>query len=60
MGCSLSGGVLRGFILMCPCHDWRFDIRTGAFFNAPEIKLQTYPVKAEGGKIYVDVGAAHG
>lgn len=55
MGCALSGGKLKGYILKCPCHDWRYDIRTGAFFNAEEIGIPTYRVKAEDGKIFVDL-----
>jgi nitrite reductase/ring-hydroxylating ferredoxin subunit len=56
MACSLSGGSLHGFMLRCPCHDWLYDIRTGQFFNAPEIRLTAYESKVEGGKIYVKVG----
>ncbi len=56
MACALSAGSLHGFMLKCPCHDWLYDIRTGQFFNAPEIKLTTYESKVEDGKIYVKVG----
>jgi nitrite reductase/ring-hydroxylating ferredoxin subunit len=55
MACPLFMGTLEGHTLVCPCHDWRYDIRTGRFRAAPELGLQTYPVKAELGKIYVDV-----
>jgi len=53
MGCALSRGTLDGYILMCPCHDWRFDIRTGRFLDAPELGLKVYPVKSEAGGIFV-------
>lgn len=53
MGCSLSKGSLDGFVLKCPCHDWRYDIRNGVFIDAEEIKLPTYDVKKENNKIYV-------
>ena len=53
LGCALTRGVLEGFYLSCPCHDWRFDIRTGAFEYAPEIALVTYPTKIEEDSIYV-------
>jgi len=26
LGCGLSGGSLDGFWVVCPCHDWRFDL----------------------------------
>jgi nitrite reductase/ring-hydroxylating ferredoxin subunit len=41
LGCSLERGTLDGFLLKCPCHDWIFDIRTGGFTAAREIKLKT-------------------
>jgi 3-phenylpropionate/trans-cinnamate dioxygenase ferredoxin subunit len=45
---------LDSYILTCPCHDWRFDIRDGRFLDAPELSLKTYPTKTENGKIYID------
>jgi 3-phenylpropionate/trans-cinnamate dioxygenase ferredoxin subunit len=58
MACPLEGGKLEGPILTCPCHDWRFDLRTGAFLDAPELAVATYPVRVEDGKVLVEVGAA--
>ena len=55
MGCPLFMGTLEGHNLVCPCHDWRFDIRTGRFRAAPELGLETYPVRVENGKISVSV-----
>jgi nitrite reductase/ring-hydroxylating ferredoxin subunit len=45
MACPLRTGLLEGYILTCPCHDWRFDIRTGEFLDAKEIKLPVYAVR---------------
>ena len=56
MACPLSGGTLEGYTLTCPCHDWRFDIRTGRFLDAPELGLAVYPAKSEAGKLFVSVG----
>jgi len=56
MACPLAGGSLDGHTLTCPCHDWRFDIRTGQFLDAPEIKLEVYPVKSEAGRLFVGIG----
>ncbi len=53
LGCALHKGSLEGYMLKCPCHDWIFDIRTGHFVNAPEIKIPTYEVKVEEGNIYI-------
>jgi len=51
LGCGLSKGRLEGSILVCPCHDWSFDLRTGKFVNAPEIEIATYECKSDSGKI---------
>jgi nitrite reductase/ring-hydroxylating ferredoxin subunit len=55
MGCPLFTGTLEGHTLTCPCHDWRFDVRTGRFLEAPELGLTVYPTKAESGKLFVSV-----
>jgi nitrite reductase/ring-hydroxylating ferredoxin subunit len=56
MGCPLEGGKLRGAILTCPCHDWRFDVRDGRFVTAPELRIRRFATKVEDGKVLVDVG----
>jgi len=56
MACPLSGGILDGFSLKCPCHDWRFDVRTGRFLDAPELGLTIYPAKSEAGRLFVSLG----
>ncbi len=55
MGCPLEGGKLDGFTIECPCHDWRFDVRDGEFLDAAEIRIPTYAVKVEDGKVLVRV-----
>jgi 3-phenylpropionate/trans-cinnamate dioxygenase ferredoxin subunit len=55
MACPLFSGTLQGHTLICPCHDWRFDIRTGRFLDAPELGLAVYPAKSELGKLFVSV-----
>lgn len=53
MGCPLAAGSLDGHVLECPCHSWRFDLRTGAMLGAEEIKIKTYPAEVRGGKIWI-------
>ena len=53
MGCMFSGGTLDGPVIVCPCHDWRFDLKTGEYEEDPEIKLVSYECKVESGKIWV-------
>jgi len=55
MACPLFTGKLNGYTITCPCHDWRFDIRTGKFLDATELGLAVYPIKSEGGKVYVNI-----
>ena len=56
MACPLFMGRLEGYSIVCPCHDWRFDVRTGRFLNAPELGLAVYPTKLEAGKLFVNLG----
>jgi 3-phenylpropionate/trans-cinnamate dioxygenase ferredoxin subunit len=56
MGCPIFMGRLEGHTISCPCHDWRFDVRTGKFIDAPELGLRVYPVKSEAGKLFVNLG----
>jgi len=55
MACPLSLGTLNGYALTCTCHDWRFDVRTGRFLDAPEVGIRTYAVKSEAGKLFVSL-----
>lgn len=55
MACPLLLGTLDGHTLTCSCHDWRFDIRTGRFLDAPELGLATYRVKSEAGRVFVSL-----
>ena len=54
MGCPLEAGELKGDVLTCPCHDWRFDIRSGAMLDAPELGLPTYRTRVDDGKVLVE------
>ncbi len=53
MSCTLAGGRLDGDTIQCPCHEWKFDITTGEFIDARELKVQTYLCKSEDGQIQV-------
>ncbi|MBT9130302.1 MAG: Naphthalene 1,2-dioxygenase/salicylate 5-hydroxylase systems, ferredoxin component [candidate division WS2 bacterium] len=56
LGCPLHRGRLDGFLLQCPCHDWVFDLRSGEFTIAPEIKIPVFPVREERGEILLKTG----
>lgn len=53
MACGFSGGTLDGLVIVCPCHDWRFDLKTGEYEVEPSIKLTKYDWKIASGKIWV-------
>jgi nitrite reductase/ring-hydroxylating ferredoxin subunit len=55
MACPLEGGLLEGPILTCPCHDWRFDVRSGEFLDAPELSIPVYATRVDDGKVLVDL-----
>jgi nitrite reductase/ring-hydroxylating ferredoxin subunit len=57
MACPLFMGRLDAYEIVCPCHDWHFDVRTGRFVNAPELGLTVYATKLEAGKLFVHLGA---
>jgi nitrite reductase/ring-hydroxylating ferredoxin subunit len=53
MACTLARGKLEGYSLRCPCHTWRFDIRTGEFLDAREISIPTYECRSVGHVIHI-------
>ncbi len=55
MGCTLSRGQLVGLTVKCPCHEWMFNLQTGVFVTAGEIKIPVYESKVEGSKIFVKI-----
>ena len=55
MACPLEGGSLEGAVLTCPCHDWRFDVRTGQLLDAPELSIETFATRIEDGKVLVEL-----
>jgi 3-phenylpropionate/trans-cinnamate dioxygenase ferredoxin subunit len=55
MGCGMGGGSLKDYTLQCPCHDWRYDIRTGEFLGARGIRIPTYQWQSVDGKIFINI-----
>jgi 3-phenylpropionate/trans-cinnamate dioxygenase ferredoxin subunit len=52
----LADGLVMDDIIECPKHNGRFDYKTGAAKGAPVcVNLQTYPVKVEGGSVFIQV-----
>jgi len=53
MGCGFSDGTLEGKVIICPCHDWRFNLKTGEYEDEPSMKLTFYEWKIKSGKIWI-------
>lgn len=52
----LADGFVMDTIIECPKHNGRFDFTTGEAKGAPVcIDLETYRVKVEGGRVFVEV-----
>jgi nitrite reductase/ring-hydroxylating ferredoxin subunit len=54
-GGPLGQGMLDGPIVMCPWHAWTWNVTTGENASNPALKIETYPVKVEGGDVLVKV-----
>jgi nitrite reductase/ring-hydroxylating ferredoxin subunit len=55
MGCEFQGGILTGYVVMCPCHGWKFDLRNGQYQENPYTALTCYTCKVENGKVLVEI-----
>jgi 3-phenylpropionate/trans-cinnamate dioxygenase ferredoxin component len=52
----LSDGFVFEYVIECPRHNGRFDIRDGRALCAPVCEnLMTYPAKVEEGRIYIEL-----
>ncbi len=53
---ALSGGRLEGYVISCPAHGLRFDVRTGRMpgvGDAPALCVKTLAVRYQGGQAYL-------
>ena len=54
-GASLGSSKLRGQIVTCRGHGFRYDVTTGACINISGLRVASYPVKVVDGKIMVSI-----
>lgn len=53
----LSDGFVEHGAIECPLHQATFDLATGEAQCAPASEpIKVYPIKVEGGKVFVDLG----
>lgn len=52
----LEDGLVIDNVIECPKHNGRFDYRTGEPLSPPVcVALNTYPVRTENGRVYVQL-----
>jgi nitrite reductase/ring-hydroxylating ferredoxin subunit len=54
-GGPLGEGELMGEVVICPWHQWEYNVRTGEMPGNSSVKVATYPVQVEGSDIKVAV-----
>lgn len=54
-GGSLGDGKLKDNCVVCPLHQWTFNLKTGQNIRNPQVSLTVYPVLVQGGDIYIEV-----
>ena len=54
-GVSLGSGKLRGTIVTCRGHGFRYDVTTGDCISISGLRVSAYPVSVVDGKILVSV-----
>jgi nitrite reductase/ring-hydroxylating ferredoxin subunit len=52
-GYPLSQGCVRGGVLTCEWHNWKFELATGACLFGGE-QVRRYPTRVEDGRVYLD------
>jgi nitrite reductase/ring-hydroxylating ferredoxin subunit len=54
-GGPLGKGALAGCIVTCPWHGFQFDVTTGQHQTSRSLVQERFPVKVEGGGVWVNV-----
>lgn len=55
-GGSLRDARLEAFLLVCPCHGERYDLRSDRNISDPDLALDPLPIVVEQGQVRVAVG----
>ena len=59
-GGPLSQGIVHGMSVTCPLHNWVLSLETGEAVGADEGRAQSFPLRVEAGRIFLDVAALPG
>ena len=52
-GGPLGEGELDGEVVICPWHDWEYNVRIGISLTTPSASVKTYEVKVDGDDVKV-------
>ena len=59
-GAPLGEGRIEEGIVICPNHEWRFKLESGANMQNQELFIPTYPVKVKNENIYIGLEGESG
>ena len=54
-GGPLHDGVVDRGVVLCPWHQWQFDLRTGCSPVNPLSRVRVYPVRLEGREVFLEI-----
>ncbi|OGQ05683.1 MAG: hypothetical protein A2W61_00640 [Deltaproteobacteria bacterium RIFCSPLOWO2_01_44_7] len=54
-GGSLGEGKLKENCVVCPLHQWTFNLETGQNIRNTAVKLNVYPTKIEGEEVWIEI-----
>jgi NAD(P)H-dependent nitrite reductase small subunit len=54
-GGPLHDGVIDRGVVLCPWHQWQFDLKTGCSPVNPLSRVKVYPVRLEGTDVLLDL-----
>ncbi|NIQ01261.1 MAG: Rieske 2Fe-2S domain-containing protein, partial [Nitrospinaceae bacterium] len=49
----LGEGRIEEGVVICPNHEWRFELETGNNLQNPNLKTGCYPVRVRGESLYI-------
>ncbi|MBV8878622.1 MAG: Rieske 2Fe-2S domain-containing protein [Planctomycetaceae bacterium] len=56
LGLPLSEGRVDNGVLICPAHEWEYDVVTGVGVNPKTVCLKAFAVTIERDDVLVDIG----
>lgn len=54
-GASLGQGTLHEGRVICPWHNWMFDVRTGECLRTPGVSVRCFPARLSDGVVEVEI-----